>query len=191
MNVCVCVFMLLSWVWLLGDEWLYIYSLSIHWVHHGGLKIQFFKIYCKVPTLTGEEAIIYIILKLKEKHRVLCQSRAKRAKHRAGWATALGPRRRNRKCRVWILLLNQGTTRYNECHSLAIRLASPSSFIQGAGVGTRAFSPTRFLGGRGGLRRSTTETWGESPLTFPSHPSLLGRSPGIMALPTCLSQHHW
>lgn len=32
------------------------------------------------------------------------------------------------------LLLNQGITHYNDCHSLAIRLASPSSLVQVAGV---------------------------------------------------------
>lgn len=58
---------------------------------------------------------------------VLHQSRAMRIKSHAGWAAALSSRSRNRKYCVWILLLNQETTHYNECHPLAIRLASPSS----------------------------------------------------------------
>lgn len=32
--------------------------------------------------------------------------------------------------------MNQGITHYNDCHSLAIRLASPSSLVQVAGVDT-------------------------------------------------------
>lgn len=126
--------------------------------------------------------MIYIILKLKGKHMVPCQSRAKTAKHHAGWAAALGPRRRNRKCWVWILLLNQGTTHYNDCHSLAIRLTSPSSLVQAAGVSARAVSLTGSPAGRGGLRRSTTNTWGDLPL-LPQPARMVTQHYGFTCLP--------
>lgn len=96
---------------------------------------------------------------------VLCQSRAIRIKSHVGWAAALSSRSRNRIYWVRILLLNQGTTYYYECHPLPIRLASLSSFIQGSGVDAGVLSPTQSPGGKGGA----TET-GRVPFNLPLPP---------------------
>lgn len=96
---------------------------------------------------------------------MLCQSRVMRIKSHVGWAATLSSRSRNRKYWVWILLLNQRTTDYNERHPLPIRLASPSSFM-GWGFGYWGALSNTITRGQGRRHRNT----GRVPFTLPLPP---------------------